>query len=360
MGTLKLLMLGLVAILLIACEGPLESNAHLTPKIVFESTRNGNSQIYLVDMDGSNQTNLSVNDRINISPQFSPDGSQIVFESGPLHNHAHFDGSIYMMELDGSNQTDVSETESAESYSPQFTPDGSQIVFMIFPYDRLIIMDADGSNQTDLSLVNYVFDPADRSTLSTHLFSEGLKIVFDYNGTTWGNGNIYLLDEVVMNSRRLDWGNKTKLTENFEDKNILPQFSPDGSQIVFVSHRDDNSEIYLMNIDGSNQTNLTSNPGNDSFPQFSPDGTRIVFGSERDGNKEIYIMDSVGNNQTNLTNNSAEDYSPQFSYDGLQIVFVSERDGNKEIYIMDIDGRNPTNLSNNPSKDYSPQFQPRP
>ena len=56
-----------------------------------------------------------------------------------------------MMELDGSNQTDVSESESAWSYSPQFTPDGSQIVFMIGPYDRLIIMDADGSNQTNFT-----------------------------------------------------------------------------------------------------------------------------------------------------------------------------------------------------------------
>jgi Tol biopolymer transport system component len=67
-----------------------------------------------------------------------------------------------------------------------------------------------------------------------------------------------------------------------------------------------------MNIDGSNQTNLTNNIDKDTSPQFSPDGSKIVFLSDRDGNWEIYIMDVDGSNQTNLTNDSGNDYSPQF------------------------------------------------
>ena len=67
-----------------------------------------------------------------------------------------------------------------------------------------------------------------------------------------------------------------------------------------------------MDVDGSNQINLTNNNSNVDFPQFSPDGSKIVFVSDGDGNQEIYIMDSDGSNQINLTNNSGDDREPQF------------------------------------------------
>jgi hypothetical protein len=134
--------------------------------------------------------------------------------------------------------------------------------------------------------------------------------------------------------------------------------SPDNTKIVFVSWRNGNSEIYIMNADGSEQVNLTNNPLLDSDPCFSPDGSKIIFVSERDGNKEIYIMNIDGSEQTNLTNNSAWDSQPSFSPDGSKIIFVSERDGNKEIYIMNIDGSEQTNLTNNLAADFAPNFSP--
>lgn len=82
--------------------------------------------------------------------------------------------------------------------------------------------------------------------------------------------------------------------------------------IAFESDRDGNSEIYVMNADGTNQTNLTHNPAPDFEPVFSPDGTRIAFSSYRDGNPEIYVMRADGTNQTRLTN-SGYDVQPVFS-----------------------------------------------
>ena len=91
---------------------------------------------------------------------------------------------------------------------------------------------------------------------------------------------------------------------------MLPAWSPDGSRIAWSSERDGNREIYVMDADGSNPTNLTGDPGYDSSPAWSPDGQRILFNSRRDGNLEIYVMDADGSNQVRLTRNATSDGFP--------------------------------------------------
>ena len=132
------------------------------------------------------------------------------------------------------------------------------------------------------------------------------------------------------------------------------------AQIAFVSERDWNTEIYVMDADGNNLRNLTNNLASDESPSWSPDGQRIAFQSDRDGgkNSEIYVMDADGDNPHNLTNNPAGNSSPSWSPDGRRIAFQSNRDGGKnpEIYVMDADGNNPRNLTNHPAPDYQPDW----
>ena len=92
-------------------------------------------------------------------------------------------------------------------------------------------------------------------------------------------------------------------------------FSPDGSKIAFYSNRDGNYEIYVMNADGSEQTNLTNNPADDSQPSFSSDGKKIAFVTDRyrQGLFEIYVMNADGSEQKNITNNPAYDGYPFWS-----------------------------------------------
>ena len=74
------------------------------------------------------------------------------------------------------------------------------------------------------------------------------------------------------------------------------------SKIAFMSERDGNREIYVMNADGTGQTNITNTPDTDEwYPRWSPDGTKIAFASNQNGNYKIYVMNADGNNQTRLT-----------------------------------------------------------
>jgi Tol biopolymer transport system component len=83
---------------------------------------------------------------------------------------------------------------------------------------------------------------------------------------------------------------------------------------------------------------------------------KIAFRAWRGANQEIYIMNTDGSGQTNLTNHLADDYDPCFSPDGSKIAFASLRDENYEIYIMNVDGSGQTNLTNHPAIDCQPCF----
>ena len=154
-----------------------------------------------------------------------------------------------------------------------------------------------------------------------------------------------------------DGSNQTRLTYNANGSGYTipydPQFSPDGTQIVFGLELGEASGIYVIDVDGTNQTRLTNIPEVDyvMHPRYSPNGSKIVFESSKYGDKGIIymminIMDVDGSNLKGLTNNTKVNNDPQFSPDGSKILFVLEKDDNNyDIYIMDIDGSNQRNLT---------------
>lgn len=131
------------------------------------------------------------------------------------------------------------------------------------------------------------------------------------------------------------------------------------TRVAFASDRDGDSEIFVINADGSNLTQLTNNTADDDKPSWSKDGRRIAFESNVDGDYEIFVMDADGSNLTQLTNNNFDDYGPSFSPDGSQIAYHSTQTGNIDIYVMNADGSSAERITSNVTAiDRSPSWSP--
>jgi dipeptidyl aminopeptidase/acylaminoacyl peptidase len=261
-------------------------------KIAFESTRDGNNEIYVMNADGTNQTRLTFIPGANFNPTISSDGNKIAFTSNADGNR-----EIYVMNAAATNPTRLTNNPSKDDM-PAFSPDGSKIAFVSERDGSpdVYIMDADGSNQVRLTIFS-------GNDLYPAFSPDGSKIAFVSNRD--GNDEIY-----VMN---IDGSDQTRLTFFSPAVDSAPTFSHEGSKIAFSSDRDGNHEIYVMNADGSNQVRLTNSPFADAEPSFSTDDNKIAFHSNRDGNNEIYVMNADGTNQTRLTFTSpGSDVSPSW------------------------------------------------
>ena len=241
-------------------------------RIAFESDRDGDLEIYVMNADGSGVTRLTDHDAPDALAAWSPDGQRIAFMSA---RDGDFD--IYVMNADGSGVTRL--TNDADDWWPAWSPDGQRIAF---ESERdgdgeIYVMNADGSGVTRLT-------NNDAGDGVPAWSPDGQRIAF-MSDRDDGDYEIY-----VMNA---DGSGVTRLTNNDAGDGV-PAWSPDGQRIAFSSDRDGNDEIYVMNADGSGVTRLTDNDTSDWSPDWSPDGQRIAFRSDRDGDDEIYVMNAAG------------------------------------------------------------------
>ena len=129
--------------------------------------------------------------------------------------------------------------------------------------------------------------------------------------------------------------------------------------IVFASHRGGQSDLWLMQADGSSPTNLTSDKAADDFPAWSADGRRIAWTRGGPGPEgEIWVMADDGSNAHQVTFDKFPDLQPTWSPDGSRIAFCSIRHDNRDIYVIDADGRNERRLTTDPASDYAPDWSP--
>ena len=143
---------------------------------------------------------------------------------------------------------------------------------------------------------------------------------------------IYVIDYDGYNPRRV--------TVN-RSLNILPNWSPDGRSLAYVSYRRGNPDIFVASIYEGKSADLTSDKGGAAFaPSFSPDGKRIAYASSRQGNMDIWVANVDGSSPRRLTSGGALDTAPTWSPTGQEIAFTSDRSGTPQIYVMDTEGLN--------------------
>ncbi|OLC11309.1 MAG: hypothetical protein AUH41_00915, partial [Gemmatimonadetes bacterium 13_1_40CM_66_11] len=183
--------------------------------------------------------------------------------------------------------------------------------------------------------------------------------------------DVYVVGEIVVASSRAapnkfqlysversNLAQLTKLTPAADTTSASdPAFSPDGSRIAFVSQRDGNAEIYVMNADGTGTTRVTNDPQADGRPSFLPDGQSLAFHSSRTAGKlQIWAVNVDGTGLTQLTRDSVNS-SPAVSPDGQTIAYVSTRNKDGDIWLMNRDGTNQRQFTRSPQqRESEPRF----
>ncbi len=285
-------------------------------KIVFYSHRDGNTEIYTMNSDGSNQTRLTFNEMSDSSPVWSPNGQQIAF-------HSKRDGNleIYVMDADGSKQHNLTQHPASDGV-PSWSPDGSQIAFRSTQNGgknkdlNIFVMDADGSNVEQITRVEFATNP---------------------------------------------------------------QWSPDGKQILFEASIDQGRQIYAIQPNGRGLWRVSQPKPNTGMllGGWSPDGKKVVYVETVgfDSNQSVTVIATLhpaGRQQVverePLRLPRWDMTSEIWSTDGESILFAGRnravtfrKDGNNwEIYRFRLQDGQLTQLTNHPQDDLGPhEWDPR-
>jgi len=119
---------------------------------------------------------------------------------------------------------------------------------------------------------------------------------------------------------------------------MSPAWSPDGSQLAYVSFESGHSQIYVQDVATGQRHAVASYPGINGAPAWSPDGKRLALTLSKDGNSEIYVLDLESGKLHRVTHNPAIDTEARWMPDGNSLVFTSDRGGGPQIYRIGVSG----------------------
>jgi TolB protein len=257
----------------------------------------------------------------NFDPSPSPDGKRLVYISVISGKE-----QLFTMNVDGSDSSQLTR-DDADHEDPSWSPDGTRITFVLIAgnHNRITVMGVDGSNVE-------VLTPPEQNTIHPNWSSDSKRIIYctndDLQPPKKNTAEIYSVDLATKKVAPIIIGGI----------NTYGSWSPDMRQIVFRKIiGDENSEVFLANSDGSNLHNLTNNPFFDGWPAWSPDGKQIAFASNRRGHGyQIFIMNADGTNVRLAANTEGRGTAPRWSPDGKVIYFTNcvEKDYGSDCEIL--------------------------
>jgi len=261
-------------------------------QVVFASDRDGNLEIYRLNLASGEQVRLTNDPAEDGFPEWSPHGGQIVF-----HSNRGGDFEIYVMNADGGDLRQLTNDSTADTF-PAWSPDGSQIIFQSKrdKEKNIYVMDANGAN------LHRLLDlPGDE--LTPRWSPDGRFIVFASNQT--GNSELYLMNADGTNIRRLT-------EEAGEDRS--PAWAPDSRRIAFTSNRNGTYDLFLLNVFSGELIRLPSDVAADeNHPSWTPDGNFLVFTSNPTGEFKLYLQSLSDGSRLQLTGGSGNDSGPSIA-----------------------------------------------
>ena len=326
MAPSRILLLVLAFAFAVAGCGSGSSGSAPSQPLVFTVSDNGWGEIWLMDESGKARKQLTgarpqgSDASGNASPVWSPDRKRIVYMgTGDAVIEDPTLQEIYVMDGDGGHVEQLTKN-TAPDFSPAWSPDGKQIVFSRASglgtgnsSASLYVMGSDGSDQKEL----YRAKGGGVLLLTPDWSPDGKQIAFTQ--VTYPTGTPKAA--VYVMSRN---GTGTKLIARDAAETA---WSPDGESIAYSTSRDKNGqtcfeecqpsdEIYVASSDGSSPRRLTNEKGEDVSPTWSPDGTQIAFVSDvsdpGDHSNEIYVVDATGGQPKRITANSVWDLEPDW------------------------------------------------
>ncbi|MCL4417308.1 MAG: hypothetical protein M1365_11525 [Actinobacteria bacterium] len=235
--------------------------------------------------------------------------------------------------------------------------------------ERIDVGDAFGNANYNLSGYSLTFDASSLEQGSSHKLyiyaysPQGTHQYLTRNIIIEGSSkesNSIISADVNINLESIEvkgWA----INKNFIEKGIprLTNIEYTVKKIVFVSNKSGNEDIFSMNLDGSELTQLTDDPGSDQYPSASPDGKKIAYSATVGGTWQIVVMNWDGSGKQQITSGPYRHGFPTWSFDGKYIFLEIFIDDNWEIYRMDSDGGNLKRLTNNPGiDDWHPAAHP--
>jgi len=329
------------------------------------------TNIWIVNFDGTDSKAITTATAVSgdgggYQPQWSPKNNQLVFSSSlKLPDGGNADGTahnIWVANSDGTGLKPITTDTNVTSGRPQWSPDGQKVVFVSWKKvdgsdvnggtQNIWVVGVDGTGLKALTSMTGGNNPSQMISAEFPQWSpDGTKIIFFSNRKLDGSdaindnqaSNVWIMDN--------DGSGLKPLTTLTTVGVYNPQWSPDGSKIVFVS-----TNIMTINADGTDLKAITSNISA-SQPQWSPDGNKIAyqFWQKLDGTNSsgeavnIWIMNADGSNQKPVTSVTASGIAcanPQWSSDGSMIVFQSNQKvdgsnvngGTQNIWVVGADG----------------------